>query len=86
MTLCKKLALAGLAALVLFALPMGSAQARPYYRPYYRGYYRPWYPGPRFGVGIYVAPRPVVVRPAPVLVTPAPVVVSPAPVVVRPGY
>jgi hypothetical protein len=86
MTLRKKIALAAFAALALFALPVASAQARPYYRPYYRGYYRPWYYGPRFGVGVYVAP-PVVVRPAPVVVTPplAPVIVTP-PVVVRPGY
>jgi hypothetical protein len=83
MTIRNKLAVAAFAALALFALPLGTAQAHPYYRPYYRGYYRPYY-GPRIGVGIYVAPRPVIV--APPVVVPAPVIVAPAPVIVRPGY
>jgi hypothetical protein len=80
-----------LAALVVLALPLGSARAdigvgvnfgRPVYRPpcYRRPYYRP-YCGP--AIGVYVGPGPVVAPPPPVVVQPAPLVVQ-QPVVQQP--
>ena len=78
----KKMLVLVAGALALLAVPWGSAQAGPYYwgrRPYYR----PYFYGPRVGVGIYVAPPPVVVAPAAVVVpAPIPVVVAPPAVAV----
>jgi hypothetical protein len=89
MTVRKTLAFVIVAALALLALPWGSAQAGPYYwGRYHRPYYRPYFYGPRVGIGLYVAPPPVVVAPPPVVVAPAPVVVpapAPAPVYVVPA-